>query len=234
MRPWCNFQIQKPPDMDAIKPALDALICAYKVYFAGAPGMPNDDVLIDYMLCQIQNAPAAKQLGQTLDEKSVAGFIKPSALIALVQCALEVKQLRRRLADSKKEADIAWNLIGSAGRIIRGKKGTAHVRYSAALYELGLIGEKHGQDRSDPKYQEAAERYYFLRTGGYEFHKGELINFDPCGHDDSVATVMDEFNVEDWGSLERAWRRIDRREALAGSKRDKIQPSYDAEVFPVK
>lgn len=208
--------------MDVIKPALNALICAYKVYFASAPGMPNDDVLIDYMVRQIQNPAAAKKLGQTLDEKSVDGFIKPSALIALVQCALEVKQLRRRLADSEKEADIAWNLIGGAGRIIQKKEGTAHKRYSGALYELGLIGEKSGQDRSDSKHKDAADRYFFLRTGGYEFHKGELINFDPCGHDDSVATVMDEFNVEDWGSLERTWRRKG------------IQVSYDAEVFPVK
>lgn len=222
MRPWCNFQIQKPPDMDAIKPALDALICAYKVYFAGAPGMPNDDVLIDYMVRQIQNPAAAKQLGQTLDEKSVDGFIKPSALIALVQCALEVKQLRRRLADSKKEADIAWNLIGSAGRIIQKKEGTAHKRYSDALYELGLIGEKHGQDRSDSKHQEAADRYYSLRTGGHKRHNGESIHVDARNHDDSVTAVMNEFNVRDWESLERTWRRKG------------IQVSYDAEVFPVK
>lgn len=208
--------------MDAIKQALSAILCAYRVRHSCAPEVPDEEDLMLYIVQQIQNPTAAKQLGKTLDEKSVDEFIKPSALIVLVQLAFEAQQLRRRLDESEKEANAAWKLIGSAGRIIRNKVGTAHKRHSDALYELGLIGEKHGQDRNDSKHQDAADRYFFLRTGGHEWHKGELIHVKPRSHDDSVNAVMDEFNVNDWESLERTWRNKG------------IQVSYNAEVFPVK
>ncbi len=215
--------------IEIIRPALVALVNAYKNRHAGAP-MPDDDVLTRCMLQQIQNPHGAKSLGLVLDENVGDGFIKPSALIALVQSAIEAKHLRIALDASKKEADVAWAAISSASKILRkrGKKGTlnyalygtAHKRHSAALYALGLIGEKHGEGRGGIHYQMIADRYHLLREGGYEGQwNGPPKKIEPLTHDEAVSAIHTEFDI-DWASLQRAWRRHG------------IKVSTTAEVFP--
>lgn len=133
----------------------------------------------------------------------------------------EVEYLKRRLAESEREADAAWVLIYSAGRIIEDKsKGTPHQRYSKALYELGLIGEKHGEGRGSIRYQTIADRYHHLRTGGYEGQRnGPPKKIEPHTHDEAVSTIFTEFDI-DWAALQRAWRRHG------------IKVSIKSEVFP--
>lgn len=215
--------------IEIIRPALVALANAYKTRHAGAP-MPSDDVLMRYMLQQIQNTHAAKMLGLTLDESTVSEFIKPSALIALIRLALETKQLKIALSHSENEADEAWKRISSAAAILRKRSvkgtseyklyGTAHKRHSAALYELGLIGEAHGEGRGGIYYQTIADRYFSLRAGGYEGQRnGPPKKIEPHTHSEAVSTIFTEFNI-DWVSLQRAWCRHG------------IQVSIKAEVFP--
>ncbi|MCB8747716.1 hypothetical protein LHU53_12455 [Rhodoferax sp. U2-2l] len=217
---------------EAIKAALVALVGVYKVRYSEAPSMPEDDVLIRYFLQQIGGSLGAETLGLTLDDIGGECQIKPSLLIDLVKTALDEDGLKDRLSQSKKEADEAWKRLASARRLLKKRPakgtpeyrlyGTAHKRHSAALYELGLIGEAHGAERDDQKHNDAAERYYDLRTGGYTHQNGVLVKIEPHGHDAAVDIVMDEFALNDWASLERAWRKKG------------IAVSYEAEVFPVK
>lgn len=215
--------------MEIIRPALAALANAYKARFAGAP-MPDDDVLVQSMLHDIQNPHGAKTLGLVLDEAAGDGFIKPSALIALVQSAIEAESLQIALEASKKETHEAWAAIGGAFKILkkRGRKGTAdyalygtaHKRHSAALYELGLIGEKHGEGRGCTYYQMIADRYHLLREGGYEGQRnGPPKKLEPHTHDEAVGAIHTEFDI-DWAALQRAWRRHG------------IKVSTNAEIFP--
>ena len=210
--------------MKIIRPALVALANAYKARHAGAPMMPDDDVLMRSILQQIQNPDGAKQLGLVLDEAAGDGFIKPSALIALVKSAIEVEHLRIALDASTKEADEVWKAISIArehlqDRFEKGtadylRYGTAHKRYSAALYELGLIGEKHGEGRGRVHYKSIADRYYLLRTGGYKANwNGPPEKIEPHTHGEAVKVILKEFSIEEspkggspWESLQRRWR----------------------------
>lgn len=216
---------------EAVKAALVALVDVYKVRFAGTSPPDDDDGLMCYFIQQIRNPHGAKCLAMSLDGVNCESHIKPSLLIDLVQSALDEDGLNERLSRSEKEADEAWARLESARRLLKKRPakgtpeyklyGTAHKRHSAALYELGLIGEAHGDERDDQKHNDAAERYYILRTGGHTHQDGVLVKIDPHGHDAAVDIVMEEFALNDWASLERSCRKKG------------ISLLYEAEVFPV-
>lgn len=119
----------------AIKHGLAALVSAYKESFAGAPGMPSDDVLQQQLFQQIQNPVGSKSLGLTLDDRCISG-IKPSVLMASLSENIAALNTRRMLADSKNEADqlylgaVEYHAKARATRSTNGIKG-ANTKHAA-------------------------------------------------------------------------------------------------------
>lgn len=215
--------------MSAIDAGLLALVRAYRLRFADAPGLPSEAELIEPILQQLLSAHS-ESFFSTLDELPGAVSIKPSELAELLRMAIGADECKRSLANSEQEADTAFGLWTSAKRILSDPQfgKTRARRYSRALYELGLVAEKNGEGRIDPTPRRAAELYFLLRTGGHTHENGCLVEVDPCSHDDAVQAVMSRLDISDWDSLERAWRRIEEKTGRP------VHPRYNAEVYPVK
>ena len=196
-------------DDDAITTALLALVRAYRARHAPAADATDDAASARYVLQQLQNPSGAAGLGASLDDKPGEIAIAPSVLIALIQSALGAKELERRLADSESEASKAWAAIGTVKAITASGRGTPAERSAQALRAVGALAKPHNKGTVNPKYREAADLYFNLRSGGLGGLvriDGELKPIKPHSHADAVEIVKREFNIE-WQSLQRVCRR---------------------------
>lgn len=207
---------------DAIKPALLALVRAYRKCVAPAADATADEVIAPSVLQQIQSPDGAADLAASLDDNPGEVAIAPSVLIALIQSAIHAQDLERRLADSEREADEAWGAIDDARRIMTsGANVSTRERQSEALRRLKLLRAAHNKGTMNPAYQEAARLYYRLRCGGHTPQKdGPPIPYAALSHDDAVREV-EKFARIGWDELARAWRRYG------------IEVRTEAEVFPI-
>ena len=204
--------------MDAKRAGLVALVEAYKVRVRGAT-LPSDDVLLGSVLQQIGYPHGAESLAATLDDVPGSVQLKPSELIDLLQKAFEVDSLKQRLKASEAEADEALKGIYDAHRIMKdARHGTPGERQSMALKRLGLLRGPKGKGRLNPKYQEAADHYFFLRTGGHTFVSGQLTRIEKLSHEQAIKVVSDKACLS-WETLVRMW------------KKNKIDVCFNAPIF---
>lgn len=185
-----------------------ALVEAYKLRMAGAPHMPSDEQLLSYMVDAVRGANGTtSSLPLALDE--VPGFVQlpPSVLMALLRAVLDGHHAKQQLEVAEAEANEAWGGVGDASHIMSNPRlGSPAQRQAMALKRLGLIRDPHGKGRINPRYGEAAERYYQLRTGGCHNVDGALIKVNKMTHEEAVSVICDEFRI-DWETLVRTWNR---------------------------
>lgn len=185
-----------------------ALVEAYKLRMAGAPHMPSDEQLLSYLVDAVRGANGTQSsLPLALDEVPGVVQLPPSVLMALLRAVLDGQATKQQLEVAEAEANDAWGGICEASLIMSNPRlGSPAQRQAMALKRLGLVREPHGKGRSNPRYGEAADRYYQLRTGGHHHVNGELINANKMTHDEAVSVICDEFRI-DWETLVRTWNR---------------------------
>lgn len=185
-----------------------ALVEAYKLRMTGAPHMPSDEQLLSYLVHAVRGANGTpSSLSMALDEVPGLVQLPPSVLMALLREVLDGQATKQQVEVAEAEANEAWGGIGEASHIMSNPRlGSPAQRQALALKRLGIIRDPHGKGRINPRYREAAERYYQLRTGGCHIVDGELISANRMTHDEAVSVICDEFRIE-WETLVRTWNR---------------------------